>query len=121
MALGGTASAGALAGCMGFGTPRSESRYTGYIVDTENESGVIFKNTSIYLKTNPRSSEAEVFYLEMPGDEEMLEKARTALREQRRVTVWYERGLWENPFDAYGDHSVLTDIELHEEALEEEE
>lgn len=118
MALGGTVSVGALAGCMGFGSPRSESQYTGYIVDTENESGLIFKNTSIYLKTNPRSSEAEVFYLEMPGSEEMLEKARTALREQRRVTVWYERGIFENPSDAYANHSLLTDIELHDETFE---
>jgi len=120
MAIGGTASVAAVSGCMGFGKPRSSSEYTGYVLDTEIESGLIFRNTHIHVKTSPRSSQSEDFYLRMPSEQELLDKAQKALREQRRVTVYYERSLFENPFDAYGSHSVLTDIELHDETLDDE-
>lgn len=119
-ATGATAAVGATAGCMGFGYPRSESEYTGFILDTEVESGIIFKNTHIHVKTSPRSSQSEDFYLRMPQDSEMLEKAQRALQEQRRVTITYERGLFENPTDAFDDHSVATHIELHDETLDDE-
>ena len=117
-AIGGTGLA-ATAGCLGIGTPRqNESDYTGYIVDTENERGLIFPNTKIHLKTHPTSGTSEEFCITMPEDEEMLENARVALRDGRRVTVTYQRGIFENPWDCFDNSSMVLDIEVHDETAD---
>lgn len=114
----GTVTLAGLAGCLGIGTPRSESSYTGYIVDNEYQKGLIFANTKILLKTHPTSSENEEFFIKIPGDEDLYDKAEQALREQRRVTVTYRRSFFENPFDAFSNASIATDIEVHDETAE---
>ena len=91
MAAGAVTGTAALAGCMGVGIPRGSSEYTGFI-----------------------------FRIRIPDDEDLYEIAQQALSEQRRVTVHYERGLIENPFDAYNNDSVVTDIVLHDETLDDE-
>ena len=117
-----TASLTGLAGCMGVSmVPRSESSYTGYMVDNEYEKGLIFPNTKVKMKTNPRSSEVEEFYIQIPEDEELYEKAEKALRDQNRVTIRYKRGVIENPTDAFGNASIVTDMEVHDETLDESE
>lgn len=97
----------------GVGTPRGESQYTGVVVDTEYESGFVFKNTIIHLKTNPRSSESETFCIAIPDDQAMYEQLNDALRNGTRVTVTYSRGIVENPFDCMMDHSLVRSVEVN--------
>lgn len=114
IAGGSTAALAGLAGCMGLGTPRGESTYTGYVVDNEHEKGIIFRNSKIKLKTDPKSGTSEEFYIRTPEDQEMYDEAARALQEQKRVTVSYERSFFENPTDAFGEASVVVDLEVHE-------
>lgn len=97
----------------GIGTPRDTSEYTGYVVDTEYEKGFIFANTKVHLKTNPRSSEHETFCVAVPADEAQFRELQDAAVNQQRVTVTYERGIYEDPFDCFYDDSMVVDIQVH--------
>lgn len=100
-------------GCYGFlgaGVPRSESTYTGYVVDVEYEKGILFKNTKLLMKTHPRSSAVEQFCVKIPQDKQIYEKGRQALINQERVTIEYERNFWENPEHCMADASIVQDI-----------
>lgn len=99
----------------GIGTPRDTSEYTGYAVDTEYEKGLIFTNTKVHLKTNPRSSEHETFCVAIPEDEDTFRTLQKAARNGQRVTVTYERGIYESPHDCYNDSSMVVDITVHNE------
>ena len=102
----------ASAGCLGMATPRSESTYTGYVVDVEYEKGLLFKNTQIHLKTHPRSSAVENFCVIIPEDEQFVQTARDALIDQQRVAVTYERPFYVNPGQCAGGSSLVKDIEV---------
>lgn len=95
----------------GAGTPRGESQYTGVVVDTEYESGLIFKNTIVHLKTNPRSSESEKFCVAIPEDSGLYDDLNEALRNGTRVTVTYSRGYYESPSTCFSDHSMVRAVE----------
>lgn len=96
----------------GVGTPRSDSTYTGHVVDVQYESGFLLKNTYIHMKTHPQASESEVFCVAVPDDESYVEEGRQALRNDQRVTVEYKRGIIEDPRDCKADNSLVTDIEI---------
>ena len=112
--IAGTAAFGTatLAGCLGIGTPRGNSEYTGYVVDTEYERGLIFRNTTIHVKTDPKSGTGETFKIRIPEDRDLFEIAQEALSTGRRVRVFYKRGLFENPFDAFSNDSIVVDIKM---------
>lgn len=92
---------------MGFGSARGESTYTGYVVDTEIDKGLIFRTSQVHLKTHPRSSSGEEFCL---TTEQHEQEAKEYLQNQQKVTVTYSRPLWVSPFSCEAQLSVLQNF-----------
>lgn len=91
---------------------RGESTYTGYVVDTEIDKGLIFRTSQVKMKTHPRSSAVEAFCL---PTEEFEEQAIQSLQDQEPVTVTYSRPLWVNPMQCDGGLSIVKSFSEAEE------
>lgn len=98
----------AVGGITGLGTPRGESVYTGYVVDVEDDKGLIFRTSQALVKTDQESSVAEQFCLD---DESDVEAAKEFLQNGEKVDIEYSRGVWVNPFDCQSELSVTNSIE----------
>lgn len=87
---------------------RGESTYTGYVVDTEIDRGIVFRTSQVYLKTHPRSSAVEAFCL---NSDDLEQKAQDYLNDEQKVTVTYSRPLWVNPMNCEGGLSIVQSFE----------
>jgi hypothetical protein len=97
---------------LGFGSMRGESTYTGYVVDAEIDKGLIFRTSTVHMKTHPRSSAVEEFCLPTG---EFEEEAEQALQDQEPVSVTYSRPLWVNPMTCDGGLSIVQSFGEAEE------
>ncbi|WP_042666111.1 hypothetical protein [Haloferax sp. ATB1] len=95
----------------GVGSARAPSDYGGYVVDVEEDRGMLLRTTQIKMKTHPRSSSVETFCV-VDGDDEKLATARSALRNESRVTVEYHRPLWVPPWECQPGTSLVDDVEV---------
>lgn len=77
-------------------------------MDAELDKGMLFRTSTVHLKTHPRSSVVEEFCL--PTDE-LERKASTYLQEQQRVEVTYSRPYWVNPKTCNGGISLVQSFE----------
>ncbi|WP_153952876.1 hypothetical protein [Halosegnis longus] len=96
----------------GFGVPKSESSYTGYVVDAEIDSGVITKTTQIHMKTHPQASNSETFCLTEGADSPMVDKIRDSVQNQIRIQVDYSRPFWVSPFECNSGLSTIDAVSL---------
>ncbi len=93
---------------LGFGSARGQSTYTGYVVDAEIDKGLLFRTSTVHLKTHPRASAVEEFCL--PTDE-FEKQASTYLQDQQRVKVTYSRPYWVHPMTCSGGLSLVRSFE----------
>lgn len=94
-------------GYTGISAARGESTYTGYIVDTEINKGILFRTSTAHLKTHFRSSAHESFCL---PTEELAQQAKQFQREEQKVRITYSRPLWVPPTKCDGGLSLIRDI-----------
>lgn len=98
----------------GLGDKRSESAYTGNVVDIENERGLLFVTTQVHVKTDRRSSKAETFCVH-PDNRDQLVTLREGLHTDSRVTITYERPRYVPVWTCEQGTSIITDVETHSE------
>ena len=96
-------------GQAGFGDARGESLYTGYVVDTEVDKGVIFRTTTVHLKTNLDASSVESFCVKPEPEEDLLENLQEHQRNQDKVQIEYSRPYWVSPFGCSSGLSLVRD------------
>jgi len=92
----------------GVGTPRGQSTYTGYVVDAEIDKGIVFRPSTIHLKTDQQASSVEEFCL---VNKEQEDKARQLSRNQTQVTVTYSRPLAVPIWKCQSGLSIVESIE----------
>lgn len=107
-----------IASAAGLSNARAPSEYSGHVVDVEQDRGTVFRTTQLNMKTHPQASSSETFCIQ-DGDEEILETAKNATRNNDRVTIEYSRPYFVWIGDCESDTSIVQDITVTNQSANE--
>lgn len=106
------------ASTLGVSSARGESQYTGVVVDVEEDKGLVFRTSQAHVRTDERASQTETFCVHPDSKEEQIPDLRSALNDQTRVTITYERPRVVPIWTCESGTSIITNIEVHNGGVE---